>query len=211
MFRPGLRRLREVREQTLSLVHDLTQEQLDQRLAQDSWSAGEILDHLIVSEKFLRKEIAELIERQRSGRATVLFRRLREFNISVGPIPRAVLTLLEFPLTVSSFFTPAFVRDFLISSRLVPARHPAVANPRHGRPDAELRAELAASIAETESLFEANARLDYRTLWHIHPLLGFNNVLDLLRIAALHEGRHQARLVEIVRSFRRAAAPALVA
>ena len=135
-------------------------------------------------------------------------------HLSLGrpfPIRRAVLTLLEFPLTLGSFFTPAFVRDFLISSRLVPARHPAVANPRHGRPDAELRAELAASIAETESLFEANARLDYRTLWHIHPLLGCNNVLDLLRIAALHEGRHQARLVEIVRSFGGAAAPALVA
>jgi hypothetical protein len=210
MFRPALQRFRKVREQTLTLVSDLTQEHLDQRLGPDSWSAGEILDHLILSEKFLRKEITELIERRHAGRTPVLFRRLRDFDISVGPVPRVVLSLLEFPLTVASFFTPAFARDFLISSRGVSARHPAVANPRHGRPASDLRADLVASIAETEALFEANAHLDFRALWHIHPLLGCNNVIDLLRIAALHEGRHQRRLAEIVRALRGTPEPAIV-
>ena len=199
MFQPALQRFRETRERTLALVRDLSQDEMDRRPAPESWSPGEILDHLLLAETFFRGEFRELLARRAAGRAPVLLRGLRDLDISVGPIPKGLLAWLEVPLTVMSLFVPAFVCDFLIRSRAVPARHPTVANPRRGRPAADLRAELDASIAETAALLEANPAVDYRALWHVHPLLGNNNVLDLLRLAALHEGRHQERIAEIVR------------
>ena len=199
MFQPGLQRLRAVRERTLSLVRSLAQDEMDRRPAPDSWSVGEILDHLLLAEAFFRREIRELIERQKAGH-TLLLRGFQELDISVGPIPKGLLSWLGVPLALTNLFVPAFVRDFLIRSRLVPARHPTAATPQRGRTTADLRAELATSLAETEALFEANPGVNYRVLWYVHPLLGNNNVLDLVRIVTLHEERHQSRIAELVRA-----------
>jgi hypothetical protein len=174
---------------------------LDWKPGPDSWSVGEVLDHLLLAETFFRGEIRELMERRKAGRTPVLLRGFKDLDISVGPIPKGLLPLFEVPLTLANLFVPALVRDFLIRSRLIPARHPTIANPRWGRPAADLRSELIDSLGETEALFEGNPGVDYRSIRYIHPLLGYNNVLDLLRIAALHEERHQERITELVRAF----------
>jgi hypothetical protein len=36
---------------------------------------------------------------------------------------------------------------------------------------------------------------------HVHPLLGTNTVPELLRILALHEQRHQAQILDLLRSM----------
>jgi uncharacterized damage-inducible protein DinB len=203
MFRHALQRFREVRERTLALVEGLSQEELDARAAPDRWSAGEVLDHLVRAEAVFRKEIRELIGRRKAGRPAVLFRGLGELDLSVRPFPPGLLRLVQVPLTLASLLLPAAVRDFLIGSRLVPARHPSVTTPRRGRPAADLRAELAASLRETEALFEDNPGLDYHRMWYVHPLLGGNNVLDVLRIAAVHEGRHQGQIADVLRALGR--------
>jgi hypothetical protein len=202
MFQPGLQRFHQTRQQTLSLVRDLSQDELDRRPAPDSWSVGEILDHLLLAEMFFRKEIRELIARRKEGRTPLLVRGFRDLDISVAPIPRSLAPWLAIPLTVTNLFVPAFVRDFLVRSRLIPGRHPTAATPRRGRSAADLRADLAASLAETEALFQANPSVDFRGLRHVHPVLGNNNVLDLLRIVTLHEERHQERIDELVRASR---------
>jgi DinB superfamily len=209
MFQPGLQRFRQTRQRTLSLVRDLAQDELDRRPAPNSWSVGEVLDHLLLAETFFRKEIHELIARRKEGRSPLLVRGFRDLDISVGPLPRGLFPWLSVPLTLTNLFVPAFVRDFLVRSRLIPARHPTAATPRRGRRAADLRAELAASLAETEALFQANPSIDFRALRYVHPVLGNNNVLDLLRIVTLHEERHQERIAELVRplSGTRRAAP----
>jgi hypothetical protein len=201
MFQPGLQRFRQTRQRTLSLVRDLSQDEMDRRPAPDSWSVGEVLDHLLLAETFFCKEIGELIKRRKEGRSPLLLRGFKDLDISVGPIPKGVLPLLAVPLTLTNLFVPAFVRDFLVRSRLIPARHPTAATPRRGRHAADLRADLAASLAETESLFQANPNIDFRALRYVHPVLGNNNVLDLLRIITLHEERHQERIAELVRAL----------
>jgi hypothetical protein len=174
---------------------------MDWRPAPDSWSVGEVLDHLLLAERFFRGEIATLIDRRKAGRTPVLLRSFQDLDLSVGPIPKGLLPWLEVPLLVASLFVPASVRDFLVRSPLIPARHPTVANPRRGRLANDLRADLGGSLAETEALFEANPEVDYRALWYVHPLLGSNNVLDLIRIATRHEERHQNRIAEIIRNL----------
>jgi uncharacterized damage-inducible protein DinB len=196
MFRANLDRFRATRARTLALVRDLTQAQADYTPAQGRWSVGEVLDHLLLSEKFFRGEITRLIKLRRAGLEPVLRRSLRDLNISVRFLPRPLVPLMEVPFTLFSLLTPRPVQEFLLRSRLVPARHPDVAAPRKGRPVPELRDDLASSLQETVALFEANADVDFRELIHQHPLLGNNNSLDLLRILTLHEERHQGQIAD---------------
>ena len=42
--------------------------------------------------------------------------------------------------------------------------------------------------------------LDYRELRYQHPLMGDNNVLQILRILSLHERRHHSQIQDIFRS-----------
>ena len=93
---------------------------------------------------------------------------------------------------------PHAAREFLIRNRLVPAQSPDVGIPRQGRALDELRQELRTSLQETAALFAANATLDYQAMILQHPLLGVNNVLQLLRIVALHEQRHQSQIGDIL-------------
>jgi hypothetical protein len=201
MFQPALQRFRQTRQQTLALVRELSQDELDRGPAPNSWSVGEVLDHLLLAEIFFRREIGELIERRKEGRSPLLWRGFKDLDISVGPIPKGLLPWLAVPLTLANLCVPAFVRDFLIRSRRIPGRHPTAATPRRGRRAADLRTELAASLAETEALFQAHPSIDFRALRYVHPLLGNNNVLDLLRIVTLHEERHQQRIAELVRTL----------
>jgi uncharacterized damage-inducible protein DinB len=207
MISENLEEFRATRARTQVLVADVAQADLDYRPRSEQWSVGEILDHLMLAEGYFRREIMELIRRARAGQPTVLRRGFAELDIGLRFIPRGVLPLLEPPLTSANLFLPAFVREFLVFSRLVPARHPTFSTPRRGRPAEELRAELTTCFQETEALFAANPDLDYRQLVHIHPLLGINDVPHLLRIVTRHEQRHQGSIADVLRSLPAADSP----
>jgi len=194
--RAGLEELAASRARTLALVEGLSQERLDCVPRPGCWSIGEVLDHLLLTDAFYRGEIEQLIDLARSGQEPVLRRSLSELDISFAFMPRALLPWLDLPLTVMSAFVPRVLRDTLLRSRLLPARNPAVSTPRRNRPAAELRAELAASLASTQALFAHNADLDFRRLVHQHPLMGTNDALELLRILTLHEERHLDQIRE---------------
>ncbi|HEY1379870.1 MAG TPA: DinB family protein, partial [Gemmataceae bacterium] len=182
------------RGRTLDLVRTLSQAEADARPVPGRWSVGEVLDHLLLAERFFRGEVRQLAALARAGREPVLHRRFADLDISLGPVPRAALPLFTLPLRLVNPFVPRFVRDFLLTSRLVPARHPTAATPRPGRPVQALRRELAESLRETLAVFRDNADLDFRRMWHGHPVLGTNDVPALVRIVALHEQRHQAAI-----------------
>lgn len=158
------------------------------------WSPGEVLDHLLLAERFYRGEMERLIELARSGRPAELRRSFADLDISVAFIPRPLLPLLEPPLAVANLFLPAALRDLMTRHAWVPAQNPTVATPRRGRPGDELRADLAASLAATRALFAANPGLDFSRMVHYHPLLGSNTVPRMLRFMTLHEQRHQDQL-----------------
>jgi uncharacterized damage-inducible protein DinB len=198
-----LDRFATTRARTVDLVRDLSQAEADHVPAPGRWSVGEVLDHLLLAERFFRGEIRQLIALARAGRAPVLRRGFADLDVSIGPIPKAWLPYLEVPFRLANPFVPRCLRDFLLRTRAVPAQHPTRATPRPGRPVRVLREELLESLRETRALLEANADLDDRRLLHDHPLLGTNDVPGLLHIVTLHEERHQGQIADALRALAR--------
>jgi uncharacterized damage-inducible protein DinB len=195
------------RQRTLELIAGLSQVQIEFSPAAGRWSVGEVLDHLLLAEALNRRDIVELIDLARSGHRPYLKRTFADMNVSMAFIPKSMLPFLEVPFQLLSTVVPRAAREFLTRYRLVPAQSPDVGTPRKGRSIDELRQELRSSLQETEALFEANSTLDYQAMIQQHPLMGVNNVLQLLRIVALHEQRHQSQIGDILRlpGFPRAA------
>jgi uncharacterized damage-inducible protein DinB len=198
MLEESLKLFGDTRARTLALVEGLSQAQLDYAPAPGRWSAGEVLDHLLLAEKMNREQFAELIELRKSGRPTELRRSFADVNVSVAYLPKSLLPFLEIPFTVFNLFLPAGAREAMVRNRLIPAQNPDAATPRKGRPADELRRDLASSLGETLALFAANPNLDYRAMVVQHPLMGRNDLNGLLRFLALHEQRHQAQITDIL-------------
>ena len=191
MYQTDLELFHTVRIATLGLAAELTDQQAAFSPGPDKWSVGEVLDHLLLAEQLYRDRFTRLIELKKAGRKAELVSDFSEINTSVLFIPKPILPALELPFKMMNLFVPAAVRETLTRYRLMPAQAPSIAEPRKGRPVAELREALQESLAQTERLFQDNPELNYREMRLSHPLMGNNNVLQLVRIMALHEQRHQ--------------------
>ncbi len=202
MFKADLDDFLATRARTLAMVEGLTQAQSDYASGAARWSTGELLDHITLAERIFRDEIAQLIERKKAGQKPVLNRSFRDLDVSIAYIPKPLLPLVEIPFSLFNMFVPSAARELMMRYRLIPAQNPAVAKPRKGRPITGLRKELRPSLQETEALFEANPSLNYREMVDEHPLLGTNNVLQLLRLLRFHEQRHQSQISDILRDLR---------
>ena len=187
-----------VRAQTLAMIQDLSQEQLDYVPEPGAWSIGDMLDHLILSEQFLRGEIALLIEQAKAGQIPYLYRSFAEFNARPAFIPECALSWLEAPLNVFNMFMPASIREYIVRNVPVRALAPDVTLPRRGKTKAALYEELRAMLHETEALFAANPSLDYDNMRHQHPLFGIQTVPQLVRTLGLHEQAHQDQIARIL-------------
>ncbi|HEY7495120.1 MAG TPA: DinB family protein [Candidatus Tectomicrobia bacterium] len=207
MVQAHLEQWRAVRWRTLALMQDLSPAQLNYVLAPDDWSVGAVVDHLILSEEVLQRDIALLIEQAKAGQTPYLYRSFAEFNARPAFIPECALPFLEAPLNFLNMFTPAGLRDYVVRHVPVRALAPDVTLPRTGRPKAELCTELRATLYETETLFAANPSLDYHRMRHQHPLFGVQTVPQLLRTLWLHEQAHQDQITRMLASpqFPRAA------
>src|SRR5262245_24634704 len=196
----NLDELRTVRARTLAMIQSLSQEQLDYVPEPGAWSLGEMLDHLILSEQFLRGEIAILIERTKANQTPYLYRSFAEFNARPTCIPESALPWLEVPFSVFSMFIPAGLREYILRNVPFPAQAPAVTLPHRGKTKAVLCEELRAMLHETEALFAANPSLDYDNMRHQHPLFGIQTVPQLVRTLWLHEQAHQDQIARIMAS-----------
>jgi hypothetical protein len=194
----GLEEFRATRERTLAMADGLTQAQLDYRPARGKWSAGEVLDHMLLAEATNRGQIARLVGLRREGRRPELRLSFADVNVSVAYLPRSVLPLLEVPLTLLNTFVPDGVRNYLTRHRLVPFQNPDQATPRRGRAARQLRSDLLDSLRATETLFQTNPDLDFGGMVVQHPLLGRYDVPGLLRFMSAHEQRHQSQFADIL-------------
>jgi len=199
-YRSALEFHRQTRAQTLAMVLELSQAQMDFARAPDKWSVGEVLDHIILGQRLNLSYIAEVTGMRRAGHRPVLRLRFEDVDVSIGYVPKSILPALEVPFTVLNIFLPNSVRDFMTRYRLVPAQNPELTTPRRFRSADELRNDLISSLKETEALLESNADLDFSEMLIQHPLLGNNNVPGLLRFLALHEQRHQSQIESVLRS-----------
>lgn len=194
----GLAEFSAARARTLALTDGLTQTQLDWTPAPDRWSAGEVLDHMILAARTNLDQMARLVELKRAGRRPELGLTFSDLNVSVAGIPRSLMPLFQVPLTFANMFVPDGVRNYLTRNRLISFQNPDQAAPRRGRPAAQLRDDLAASVREAEALFQNNPDLDYGEMTIRHPLLGSYDVPGLLRFMSAHEERHQSQVADVL-------------
>jgi hypothetical protein len=185
---------RGVREQTISMVRPLSQKQVDFAPARDSWSIGQNLDHLLLSERLYRAQIERLIHMAKDGAGTNINLSLQQVNSSFAFIPREIMALFSAPMLVFNRFVPHAVRENLIRYPIIPALNPTVSDPVRGRPVAEVRDSLKSSIEETERLFRSELPGNLNEMTLSHPILGINNAEQILGILGAHEERHQGQM-----------------
>jgi len=198
MYHQNLELLHSTRAGTLRLCSAITQAQ-SEFAPPGKWSAGEVLHHLLLAENLYRGNFAQLIELQKSGQRPILRRSFADLNTSIAYIPKPILPMLEIPFTVMNMFVPSVVRETMMQFRLVPAQNPDVITPKKGQPVNDLQVALQASYDEMAALFNANPNLDYRGMTYQHPIMGSNNALQMMRIVALHEWRHQSQIRDLLR------------
>jgi hypothetical protein len=201
MYRRNLALVQLSRAGTLRLCSAITQAQ-SEYAPPGKWSTGEVLHHLILADDLYRRNFIQLIELAKSGQRPVLRTSFAELNTSVAYIPKPFLPMLEIPFTLLNMFVPAAVRETMTQFRVLPAQNPDRTTPNKGKPVHDLLASLQSSFDQIETLFNDNPKLDYRAMRYQHPIMGSNNVLQMLRIMALHELRHQSQIRDILHSRR---------
>ena len=197
-----------MRAKTLELVRGASQDELDGRPAPGRWSPGEVLDHLVLSDRVYRGDIERLFDLARAGERPIVRRSFADLDPSILFFPKPLLPLLEPPLAIMNLFLPRSLRDWIARNRLIPAQNPEVSEPRRGRPAEELRRELEESLGATEALFRGAGGLDLSAMEHYHPLLGRRDLAGLLCFIADHEERHQAQILDQLREIVPTAGPA---
>ncbi len=197
--RAEIRDLRSTRERTRALVAGLSDEEMAERPSPERWSAGELVDHLLRTERLWRREVEELIRLKRSHRQPYLSRLVADLPVPlVGRLPAPLVGFLSVPMTVFSAFFPTRLFLSVLRHRGFPAKAPPALAPRRGRPADDLLRELAAGVEATVRVFEDNDDLSFRRMIYQHPLLGLVDAVDLLGVITVHEKRHQEQLIEML-------------
>jgi hypothetical protein len=203
MFDTDLESLHAVRLRCLDLIRPLSQADLDRIPALGKWSVGEIVDHIILAGELLQRKMEDLIWLKRSGQRPFLRQTFSDIDVGFSFIPKALMPLVDIPFTFFSSFLIGPVRDFVVKHRLILFRAATEAMPRYGLPADELHRRLLSSFAALRLIFENNADLDFRELVAQHSLLGYQNMLELLRFMRNHELRHQQQILEVIDANRR--------
>lgn len=186
------------RARTLELVDGLAQEDFDRRADPRRWSIGEVLDHLLRVERFIQRDLEWLLERAGAGRPGHIRHSFRDLDIGLPLVPRSVMPLLDWPLSVATALIPSSVFDYLTRTRLFTLRHPAVAEPARGRAAADLRRELHESAGRTAGLMGRFSPEAAAEMTVSHPMLGNRSVANLIRFASQHEIRHQGQVADLI-------------
>jgi hypothetical protein len=200
MYEQNLELLRLTRAATLRLCAGVSQAQSEFVPGAGKWSVGEVLDHLLLAERFHRGIFVRLIDLQKSGRRPTISLGFNDVNTSIAHLPRSLMPMLDVPFTIFNMFVPRVVRETMTQFRILSAQSGDIGVPQKGKPVRELQDALSASYEDTAAVFRKNPQLDYRELRYTHPLLGGNDVLESLRIVALHERRHQSQIQDILQS-----------
>ncbi len=193
---------REVRQETLDLVEDFSQTQSDFRPDADTWSVGQVLDHLLKLDALIVRELEVAINQRRRG-LPFIYRGVADIDTTIPWVLRPVLPFVEVPFGVFNAVVPLPVRNAFTGNRSIPLQAPAVIRPRSGRRIDDLRKEL----GETFDLLEQQQRddpdIDLDKVYYYNPITGLSSVAGLYKFVSNHERRHQEQLRDILRKIYR--------
>jgi DinB superfamily len=194
----ALAQYRSAREQTISIICDLTQAQADFSAAPNVWSIGQNVEHLLLTEKLYRTQIENLIDLARKGGKTNIDLTFQQIDTSIAFIPREVMPIFTMPLKVFNMFVPQAVRETMFRIPFIPAVSPSVSAPARSRPIAELRSRAVSSLEATEEVFRRDLPPSLGNMTLSHPILGTNNIVQIFRIISAHEERHQGQMQAVL-------------
>jgi hypothetical protein len=158
-------------EALIAAVASLDQGQVDWKPAPGRWSVGEVLHHLVLSNRSFARAVAKLADQgRREGRAAAADSR-RSW-------PR--------------------LRSFADVAASGPVKNPDRVTPTHGLLVEQLRHDLVEAHRAVEAQIPALAGLDLAALRLPHPL-GFElNLYQWTDITGAHERRHLAQIEAIL-------------
>lgn len=197
----ALRMFSVVRNGTIRMVAGLTEEQAGFRPARDAWSVAQIVDHLLLTESLYRTQMNRMLELAREGKRSNIDVSLREVDLSIPFIPRALMPMMAMPLTVMNLFVPQAIRETILRFPIMKAKNPKVSEPAQHRPIDALRVQLAESLTETGALFAGTLPANAARVTVSHPVFGRNTIPNIFGLMAAHEERHGLQIGGVVRQL----------
>ncbi|HVW08067.1 MAG TPA: DinB family protein [Bryobacteraceae bacterium] len=186
-------RFRLVRENTLTVLGEVSAAQAEWSPGHGVWSMVQIADHLLRTEEMYRDQFRQIIDAAREGGDTIRVS-LRDVDSSFAGVPRPVMQLFEFPARMMSQFMPQALREAVIRYPIVSAVNPTASSPRPGLELGAVRTGLAASLVETEKLLLGPLPRNVERPVIDHPIMGRTNIRELFRVVIVHEERHQGQI-----------------
>ena len=188
-----------VRNATIRMVANLTEEQAAFRPEPGAWSAAQILDHVLLTEALNRRQYQRMLDMAREGMRLHLDIGMDEVQFNLPFIPKAMMPMMTLPLTMMNMFIPPALREAALRNPIMKVKSPKISQPAPAKPIAGLRAQLAASLAETEALFAAPLPPNASRVTVTHPIFGRNTLAGAIRLMAAHEERHGTQLSGVLR------------
>jgi uncharacterized damage-inducible protein DinB len=198
----AIAKYRAARAGTLAIIRDLTQEQSDFFPARKVWSIGQNVQHLLLTEMLYRTQMQNLIDLAGKGGKQNIELTFNEIDNSIAFIPRDVIPALTVPLNMLNIFVPRAVHEAMFRTALIPALHPSASAPTRTQPIAELRSQAASSLNATEEIFRGKLPPNLMNMTLTHPVLGTNNIAQILGILAAHEERHHGQIRRVLADSR---------
>jgi uncharacterized damage-inducible protein DinB len=158
-----LRFIEQERQKLIAGVENLSQTQFDFRPTDETWSVGEILDHLYLSESGVAKIIKMNVSRAAKSNAA----------------PESAAS--DWGTSLDQYKIENVTRKLKAMEQIVPRSRLA---------KNEILASLSRSRAELVEAAQAAADYDFAQMDFPHPLLGALNLYQWVRFIGKHELRH---------------------
>lgn len=195
----SITKMQENREKIVGSVRDLSQAQLDFQPAPESWSIGQIAEHVALSERGLMDIVQSLF--QKPGAPKLLRIGYDQLPLIIKGIPNDIARLSFEMLQPFSFltrFTPNAIVQFMLANPIIKAQAAPRSIPAHGKARGDLAAFLAQVRKSTLQFLETVKDKDLAQYHWVHPLLGYQDLYGMLGMIASHDHRH-IQQIEAVR------------
>lgn len=185
----------------LSRVEGLSQRQLDFKPSRSSWSIGEVVHHVALTEQFLLRNAQDILQSAgEAGRAT---RKVSLDQLPLGPqlVPHSILRLpfVLAPITLMSSLAPQFLQSFVLANPLIKARTAPYLEPKAAIPRRELLGFLDQVRRSTLAILEAVKDRDLSHFRWKHPLMGSRSIYGVVDLLPSHDQRHESQIDRIRR------------
>lgn len=190
----ALGQYRAARQGTLDILRGLSQAQAEFCPAPKVWSIDQNVQHLLLIEDLHRGNMRKMIEMARRGKGGNIDLTFQQIDTSFAYIPREVIPVFAAPLNLMNRFMPRAIRETMFRIPLIPAVHPTFSTPVGHQQIDELRPRAQFAIEATEAIFQGEMPANLHQVTTSHPILGTNNVAQILGIIAAHEERHHVQM-----------------